>query len=201
MQAPPPGTSPRAAAGQRVLLLGMMGSGKSTIGRALAQRTGWPFLDNDELLERRTGRTARDLREVGVDALREGESLALHEGLAVPPPAIVGVAAGVVLDPADRAAVRDGGVVVWLRANPETLLRRILGTLDEDEGRHRPWLGGGPDAALAWLRTEADRRQPLYESVAGITVDVDEPDWRHRPAGAVAAEILNRMGAPNPGTG
>src|SRR3954447_25539389 len=67
---------------QRLLLIGMMGSGKSTIGRGLPAATGWQFLDNDELLERRTGRTARDLRAAGVDALRDGESAALHEGIA-----------------------------------------------------------------------------------------------------------------------
>src|SRR3954453_10527921 len=92
-----------------VLLIGMMGSGKSTVGRELAAVTGRPFLDNDELLERRTGRTARDLRNAGVDALRDGEAQALHEGIAEPPPVIIGVAAGIVLREADVAAVRDGG--------------------------------------------------------------------------------------------
>ena len=72
----------------RVLLLGMMGSGKSSVGRALSDLTGWPFVDNDALVERATGLTARELlRDRGEDALREAESEALRAGLRIPVPA------------------------------------------------------------------------------------------------------------------
>jgi shikimate kinase len=178
-----------------ILLVGMMGSGKSTIGRALAERTGWPFIDNDALVERRTGRTARDLLDGGLDALRWAESRALRDGLAEAPPVIVGVAAGVVMDPKDRRAMRDG-IVVWLRARPETLARRVLAALGDEEGSHRPWLAGGPDAALAWLRETSRDRRALFESIATITVDVDTGESEDRPVEEVVDEIAVQLLAP-----
>ena len=177
---------------RRVLLIGMMGSGKSTIGRALAARTGWPFLDNDALLERRTGRTARSLRDAGVEALRDSESQALHEGLTVAPPAIIGVAAGIVLRDADIAALRGGGTVVWLRAAPVTLARRILA----DPSAHRPWLDSGADAALAWLTSATGDRSPLYRSVADIEVETDNADCTDRPPNDIVDDIAASLAAP-----
>ena len=112
----------------RVLLVGMMGSGKSTIGRLLADATGWPYADNDDLVVRAHGTTPRALlAEHGEAAMRRAESEALASGVALPPPAIIGVAAGVILDPADREALRSGGVVVWLRASADKLAARAGG--------------------------------------------------------------------------
>jgi shikimate kinase len=149
----------------RVVLIGMMGSGKSTIGRLLADATGWPYADNDELVMRATGATARTLlAERGEAAMREAESAALHVGLREPPPAIVGVAAGVILDPDDRRALREGGIVVWLRARAETLTARAAGAA------HRPWLDGD---ANAWMTATLAEREPLYASVADHAADTD----------------------------
>ena len=146
----------------RILLVGMMGSGKSSVGRELAKRTGWPFLDNDELLERATGRTARQLAEGGEAALRAAEAAALREGLAVKPPAIIGVAGGAVLDPRDRKRIREGGFVVWLRAPAEVLAARAVGAA------HRPWLEGDSEG---WLRRAVSQRDPLYAMVTDLEVD------------------------------
>lgn len=159
---------------QRVVLVGMMGSGKTSVGRALARATGWAFLDNDALVQRATGRSAPALlHERGEDALREAEAAALGEGLAVPPPVILDVAGGVVTrardrdrlrDVADRAG-REAGIVVWLRARVETLARRV-GT-----GAGRAWLDGDPETALRRLYAG---REPLYAEVATDVVDVDD---------------------------
>src|SRR5918994_3597217 len=101
----------------RVILIGMMGSGKSTIGRLLAEVTGWPYVDNDELVQRAHGATPRQLlAERGEGAMRFAESSALALGLDVPEPAIIGAAAGTILDVRDRDRMRDGGIVVWLTA-------------------------------------------------------------------------------------
>ena len=82
----------------------MMGSGKSTIGRLLSEATGWPYIDNDELVRRSRGATARQiLAERGEDRLRDAESDALMLGIETPPPAVVGVAAGTILDPANAS--------------------------------------------------------------------------------------------------
>jgi len=147
---------------QRILLVGMMGGGKSTVGRELAARTGIPFVDNDELVERATGRTARQLADQGGAALREAESAALRAGLAVQPPAIIGVAGGAVLDPADRERIGEGGFVVWLRAPADVLAARAAGAV------HRPWLDGDTEG---WFRRTVAERDPLYSQVSDLEID------------------------------
>lgn len=144
----------------------MMGAGKTSVGNALARATGWPFLDNDALVERATGATApRILEARGEDALRDAEAAALVAGLKIPPPAIVDVAGGIVTRAEDRARLRVGGFVVWLRARVETLARRV-GT-----GAGRAWLRDDPEGALRRLY---DGREPLYAEVATCIVDVDD---------------------------
>lgn len=148
----------------RVLLVGMMGSGKTTAGRALAARLGWPYLDNDELVERATGRTAKELLGAGAGELRRAESEALSAALRIRPPLVAGVPGGVIDDAPDRARLRLGGFVVWLRASIETLVER----LDNDVGR--PWLRPDPETALRRLNAG---REPRYAEVASLILDVD----------------------------
>jgi shikimate kinase len=148
----------------RVLLVGMMGAGKSTVGALLGDRLGWPYYDNDELLRRAVGIDTRSvLVRRGEAALRRAESAALTVALTEGGPLVAGVAGGVVLDPLDRARLRAGGFVVWLRASVETLVGRAAGT-------DRPWLGDDPAAALTALYAG---RADLYLSVASYVVDVD----------------------------
>ena len=146
----------------RVILIGMMGSGKTTIGHLLATRTGWPYVDNDELVRRQSGMSARELlADGGQDRLRAVETGALELGLELEPPVIVGVAAGTVLDPANRDRMRDGGTVVWLRASAGTLIERARDAV------HRPFI----DRDDAWMAKTADEREPLYAEIADIVVD------------------------------
>src|SRR4051794_14630380 len=99
----------------RVLLVGMMGAGKTTVGKALAVTLGWPYLDNDELLARAVGKDTRRVQEEdGERALRRAESAALTMALTMPGPLIAGVAGGVVTNPLDCDRLRTGGFVVWL---------------------------------------------------------------------------------------
>ena len=147
----------------RVVLIGPMGSGKSTVGAILAERTGWPLLDNDALLVRATGASARELlADAGEAALRDRETAALRVALATPPPAIVTAAAGVILDPTNRASLADAGLVVWLRAPVEVLAARAAGA------DWRPWLDADP---AAWFTESAVVRDPLYASVADLELD------------------------------
>lgn len=162
----------------RVLLVGMMGSGKSTIGRLLADATGWPYVDNDDLVLRSHGMTARRLlADRGEEPMRRAESEALSTGLRTPPPAVIGVAAGVILDDANRAALREGGIVVWLRANADELASRAAGA------DHRPWLDA--DAA-AWMAKALAERAPLYALVADHAVDTDASPPAETAAAIVA---------------
>lgn len=166
----------------RVLLLGMMGSGKSSVGRALAERTGWPFIDNDALVELATGLTARELlRDRGEDAMREAESEALRAGLAVPAPAIVATAAGTIMRPEDRDRIDDGGLVVWLHAPAPVLAARAAGAA------HRPWLAHDP---VAWFVQTIEERAPLYRSVADLEIDTGSTD-----PDAAADRVVERLSA------
>jgi shikimate kinase len=151
-------------AADRILLIGMMGSGKTTIGSALSAQLGWPYLDNDVMLERATGKDTRRLQqEDGEAALRRAESLSLTVALTEAGPLLASVAGGVVTNPLDRDRLRSGGFVVWLRATVETLTRRVSGT-------DRPWLGDDPRAAITKLYAG---RADLYASVATYIIDVD----------------------------
>ena len=149
----------------RVILVGMMGSGKTTIGRLLAEQTGWPYVDNDELVRRRHGRSSREiLATEGEPMLRQAERSALALGVELSPPVIVGVAAGAILDAANRERLTGGGIVVWLRAGAAALTGRAM-----DEA-HRPFVD---TAGAAWLAQAVRDREPLYESVADLIVDTD----------------------------
>lgn len=151
---------------RRVLLVGMMGAGKTTVGRLVAAELGWPYLDSDEEVERTTGHSVRELFATsGEAAFRAAESTVLADAVARPGPAVVSVAGGAVLDPVNRSLLRRAGVVVWLRARPATLGARV------GDGTGRPLLGEQPPAALA--RLDAERR-PFYAEVADAVVDVDD---------------------------
>jgi shikimate kinase len=154
-----------AAGPDRILLVGMMGAGKSTVGRVLATRLGWPYLDSDEEILRRTGRTVPEIwHDDGEGAFRLEEAAVLADA-AVTSPAVVAVAGGAVLDAANRDRIRAGGLVVWLRVRLATLVARI------GDGAGRPLLDGDPVGTLA--RLDAVRR-PVYAALADLAVDVDE---------------------------
>ncbi len=166
----------------RVILVGMMGSGKSTIGRLLSEATGWPYVDNDELVLRSNGATPRQLlAERGEAAMRAAESSALAMGLEIPGPAIIGAAAGTILDERNRDRMRDGGIVVWLRAASSILAERAAGS------EHRPWLEGD---AESWMREAVAERDPLYASAADITLDTTS-----YPPDASVLELRRRLEA------
>lgn len=169
----------------KVLLVGMMGSGKTAVGQALSSRLGWPYLDNDALLQRTSGRTAPELLAAdGSEALRSAERSVLTLLLGMPGPLVAGVPGGSVLAQEDRERIRGAGcTVVWLRASPGVLARRV----GAGEGRAR--LGADPAAALRGLAVDRD---PFYAEVATVVVDADL-----QPAGAIAkhlAELLTATG-------
>jgi shikimate kinase len=154
------------SAPQRVLLIGMMGAGKSTTGHLLAARLGWPYLDSDDEIARQTGRTVPEIWKAdGEAAFRAEEARVLAEATTSDGPCVVAVAGGAVLDPDNRARVRRGGLVVWLRAEVAVLAARV-GT-----GAGRPLLEGGAAAALERLSVQ---RAPIYAELADLVFDVDQ---------------------------
>ena len=153
-------------AGRHLVLVGLMGSGKTTVGRALAQRLRRELLDSDAMIEAREGRTVRDIfREDGEEAFRRIETDVLQEALAAEDKAVIAAAGGVVLRPENRAALRSSGArVVWLRADPATLVERVKG------GAHRPLLDDDPQGTL---QSMYEQRAELYREVADAIVTVD----------------------------
>lgn len=167
----------------RIWLVGMMGSGKSTVGAALAELLGWEALDTDTLIERDAGEHIAELwRREGEAAFRAKEAEVIARVAAGDDRRVVSVGGGAVLHPGNRAQIGASGLVVWLRADPATLLSRV------GSGAERPALGGDPRATLA--RIDADRR-PFYRQVADLVVDVDGV----APADAAQTIISSAEGA------
>ncbi|HVT41728.1 MAG TPA: shikimate kinase [Acidimicrobiales bacterium] len=150
----------------RLLLVGMMGAGKTTVGSLLAQRLGWPYRDSDADVEADTGLTVPEIfARDGEAAFRTAEARVLAEACADPSPSVVSVAGGAVLNPDTRRRISECGTVVWLRARPETLAARV------GDGAGRPLLDDDPAAALLSLN---EVRAPLYAEIADVVIDVDE---------------------------
>jgi shikimate kinase len=156
----------RAVALRRPLVLvGMMGSGKSTVGKRLASVLDVAFVDCDAEVERRAGRTVAEIFAAdGEPAFRRTEAAVVAELVAAGHPTVIATGGGAVLDAGTRALLGDRASVVWLRASPGMLAHRIAA-----DGT-RPLLADDPDQALRRLVAERD---PLYLEVADHIVDVD----------------------------
>jgi len=164
---------------ERLVLVGMMGAGKSTVGALAAAALGWRFVDVDAEVEQRCATSVADLfARDGEAAFRRLESELLAECLAEDAPAVIAAGGGAVVDPASRARIAAAAKVVWLRASAGVLAARV------GEGTGRPLLAGSgdPHARLEELLRERD---PLYAEVSGVVVDVDG-----RSPEAVAAEVV-----------
>jgi shikimate kinase len=149
-----------------IFLVGMMGVGKTTVGRLLAERLDRRYVDSDEQVVANTGRTVPEIfEESGEAAFRAEEKRALKEAATADTQSVVSVAGGAVLDPENRSLLRASGTVVWLRARVDTMAARVGG------GEGRPLLGDDPAAALARLYPQ---RRPIYEELADVVVDVDD---------------------------
>lgn len=162
-----------------IVLMGFMGTGKSEVGRRLAQRLGRAFVDTDQLIEERAGkRVATIFAEDGEPAFRQLEREAVVDA-AGRGGAVVALGGGTVLDPENVRCLRDAGVLVYLTARPEVILRRV------GNPSSRPLLGMDPSAAVDRLLAD---RGPVYASVADLTVDTSE-----RTADEVVGEIQQAL--------
>jgi shikimate kinase len=149
---------------RNIILVGFMGTGKSASGRIVAKRLGRELVDMDALIEKRQGKTIPDIfaqdgepffRRLERDLVKE---LAAREDLVIAP------GGGIVLNPDNIADFSATGVVVCLRALPETILARV------GQETHRPLLQGGDK--LGKIRELLDRRKPLYDAIR-LRVDTD----------------------------
>lgn len=159
-----------------IYLMGMMGSGKSTLGRALAGALARPFVDLDERIERRAGLTISEIfQRYGESRFRDLESAALAE-VRLEPGVVVALGGGTPTRAANRELLSAGGCVVYLRARPDTLVERLPDATD------RPLLRDTTDRKRT-LRELLAEREPLYDDLADVIVD-NEDD---------ATDVLDRL--------
>lgn len=154
----------RTVSSRTVVLVGMMGSGKTTVGRQVASALAMRFIDTDDAVVAVAGKAVRDIfAEYGEAAFRAAESQALATALASTDDVLVAAAGGTVLSEINRQVMQDAAdMVVWLDADPTTLSERT------SRGAHRPLLDGDPASRLAVLDTE---RRALYASVADVCIN------------------------------
>ena len=167
---------------RNLFLIGFSYTGKSSAGRLAAERLGLPFVDLDERIERRAGRSIPEIFEAeGEAAFRALEREALAE-VCAEGGAVVATGGGVPVDAENRRRMRESGVVVLLEARPETIRARQTAADSGAEQSARPMLAGGdPLQRIAELKAE---RRDAYGEAADWTVHTDALD-----AGGVAAEI------------
>jgi shikimate kinase len=155
-------------ASRHLVLIGLMGSGKSTVGEACAARLGRPFVDTDELVLATTGRSIGEIfARGGEPEFRQLEATAVADVCASPEPLVISCGGGAVLDADNRKTLRGAGVVVWLRGTPATLAARV-----DADATDRPLLNS--DQSESELERLAELRAPLYQSTAHAVVDTDD---------------------------
>ena len=177
-----------------VVIVGLMGSGKTTVGRELAARLGWPLRDSDREIEAATGRTVRALRdEIGLDAMHELEARQLLDALSAPGPAIVAPAASVIDIAACRVALQAAAVaVVFLAVVPAVAAARFAA------GPHRPWYGADPATFLAEQAADRYTRFRSVDPVELATDDRDPTAVADAALDAIVARGLILAPAPSP---
>lgn len=162
-----------------IVLVGLMGAGKTTVGRRLALVLGLPFKDADHEIERAAGKSVKEIfAEHGEPEFRRGERRVIARLLA-DPPHVLATGGGAFMDAETRAAVKVSAVSVWLRADLETLAHRV----ERREGR--PLLDGqNPRTVLDRLMAV---RYPVYAE-ADVTVESG-----HGPHGAAVEAVLTAL--------
>ena len=174
METPAPLTVPRTVA-----LVGLMGAGKSAIGKRLAVRLGLPFVDADDEIERAAGCTIAEFFERRGEAeFRAGERRVISRLLAGPPH-VLSTGGGAYMDPDTRALMRERALTVWLRAELDVLYDRVK------RRGHRPLLSkGDPKEILARLMNQ---RYPVYAE-ADVTVESTA-----QPADVMTEQVIDAL--------
>ena len=166
---------------KHLVLVGLMGAGKTTVGRRCARQLDREFVDLDDLIMTHAAMSIDEMfREQGEDRFRALERDVVVDVCASPVPLVIACGGGTVVDAENRRRLRDVGTVVWLRAPTAVLAARV----GNDE--RRPLLAGDPSGALARL---AVARADAYAEAADVVVDTDGRDVE-----AVASAVLAGFG-------
>jgi shikimate kinase len=175
-----------------VTLIGYRGTGKTSVAGPLAARLGFQSVDADAEIERRAGRTIREIfADEGEAGFRARERDVMAEHLAQDR-LVIAAGGGAVLDPDTRARIRAAGPAVWLRATIATIERQVAADATTRDRR--------PNLTTAGGRREIEEvlalREPIYRQCATITVDIDG-----RPIAEIVEEILSGLGGTREASG
>src|SRR3954463_602533 len=186
----PQDTALLAALGRRsVVLVGMMGAGKSSIGRRLAQRVGLSFVDADAEIEAAAGMTIAEIfASYGEPYFRSGEQRVIAR-LLESGPQVLATGGGAFMNAETRVAIRQKGVSVWLKAEFEVLMRRVKRRATAD----RPMLQGDPAQRIRHLM---DERYPIYAE-ADVTV-ISREVSHELIVGEIVTELARVLGVTVP---
>ena len=151
-----------------IAIVGLMGSGKSVIGRRLAKQLGLTFADSDELVKNMAGVSITDIFDLAGEAkFREMELRAIQKQLGQPPH-VLATGGGAFCEPETAALLRKNSIVVWLQASPDTLLKRIGDTTS------RPLLQTGPPLEILYqlqiARASFYRKAHIHLNTDGLTM-------------------------------
>lgn len=150
-----------------ICLVGLPGSGKTTVGRQLARRLGLPFVDSDPVIEQRIGCSIREYFErEGEEAFRDVEQQVIDD-LTQTHAGVLSTGGGAVLRPLNRQHLRERGQVVYLRSTPEEVFRRVR------HDQNRPLLQVGNP--LNRLQDLFAMRDPLYREAAHFVIETGRP--------------------------
>ena len=174
-----------------ITLVGLMGAGKSSVGRRLASALGLPFRDADEEVERAAGRSVAEIfADLGEAAFRDGERRVIAR-LLDEPPHVLATGGGAFMNDDTRRLILDRTTAVWLKADIELLARRVARKTD------RPLLQGG--RGIRWLNVAAQECRDAPEGV-GILREVVDLDLfrniaaRHHNSSVVVCDCVGKAG-------
>jgi shikimate kinase len=168
----------------RIWLAGLMGSGKSTVGAALAGQLGFRYVDNDAAIAAMTGQTSTSLALAGGSSLHDGEQRYVRMLAGAEPPVVAGIPASAADRPADLELLAATGMLVYLRAEPAILIARTA------NDPPRPWLAESPAQVMTMMFR---RRDPVLTERAHIVVNAA------RPVAEITALIMSAAKASRDG--
>lgn len=151
----------------KIILIGYRCTGKTSVGKLIAERLGLPFYDTDELIQKHVGKTIREIvAEKGWDAFRAAEK-AIIKQLPSIGDAVIAVGGGAVMEVENREVLHDKGFCVWLIADEKTIVERMRN--DKASAAQRPPLS---DEGMGRETTKIlEARRPIYQELADCTVD------------------------------
>ena len=171
---------------QHIYLSGYRGTGKSSVGRILAQRLDRPFVDLDDEVEQRAGRSIREIFDGGgEEAFRDLETRCLTEVAQEDVASVISLGGGAILRDQNREQIRATGICIWLDADAQTLAERI--NADQSTGQRRPALT--KLSHLEEIQSMLSVRKPLYQSTSDHRIDT-----KGKSVNSVAEQALKLLG-------